>query len=253
MGRSNGGALLVMGDANDGCPSGTAVLENSVLASNKAQDYGGAVYVGEGGLAYLVSTQFSGNSAGAPAPTSARAGGAVAVQGGRAFFDAAVFTANADQSRGLLPDRSPLRDVIQPGRDVISEYLQAAPLPDDLSLSLPTKFPVTVTADVTNPIAADVSFALSGVIPLSLSLCFASPGDLPRTLSFLSAADVTVPVTADATFAVSFTKPGGIPRALSVCFAVSGGIPRALSFCVAQPGGIPRAVPFFLANAVTSS
>lgn len=57
------------------------------------------MYVGDGGLAYFVSTQLITNSAGAPAPASARAGGAVAVQGGRAFFDGGVFTSNADQVR----------------------------------------------------------------------------------------------------------------------------------------------------------
>lgn len=52
--------------------------------------------MGDGGLVYLVSTQLASNSAGSSA--GARAGGAVAIYGGRAFFDASTFQGNTDQA-----------------------------------------------------------------------------------------------------------------------------------------------------------
>jgi hypothetical protein len=52
--------------------------------------------VGDGGLVYLVSTQLASNSAGSSA--GARVGGAVAINGGRAFFDASTFQGNTDQA-----------------------------------------------------------------------------------------------------------------------------------------------------------
>lgn len=64
--------------------------------SSISQNNGGAVYVGDGGLVYSVSTQLSSNSAGSTAGT--RAGGAVATNGGRACFIASSFHDNFDQA-----------------------------------------------------------------------------------------------------------------------------------------------------------